>query len=1475
MTSDLRLLRRREQEEEEEEVLQSQPSELSMLQRASVSAPADDQSENLLIQSTDGDVDTTLQGLDSNASLFSAIGSFGKSVVKGTMQEAERNAFALGVTFLHLTGAADDPNVQQAILDEADRIGTPRIDDAAKAFLEGGEATIRQATLDIGKGYANVVAPSVAKSEGFQQEVQQEKERIERLISFDQDETGMESFARTTGRFSIAVPILAQAGAWAGLGAAGSAFFSGVLSDLYLFSPGEERPSSIIDEALNGEDPNADILTKAVDGFAKALRVDEDDSYPVAKIKQAVEAATLELMAFGAFKGGAAVGRGGKAAAKTSAKAGAQGLKVLKQGADKAGKAVRQGTQETLGKLKRLEDAFLKMNAEKQAKSIGTSSKSLSYNTPTLTRSQAEQAALGRLDARSARIADTFLNDAQKAKLSPGKVDDLSRRFAQEIRKQDVDGVLTNEELILKTNIFKEQAQIRLKPVEPKRASEAVLNALDENDAFLKAAAKDAKAQRSTKSAMERLETFADRQAPLFRRMAGTEAGERAIRDVRLVNSAYTSAEHAYNEMINEVIPIFSPRSLDQTTRQLITLRTLRGITARNRGFDLPLPQLKKTLTKKELKALSAGNLDDNIQALRTRVGEEKFLEATKRADRFFEEQIRTLDLLLRDGVISADQHKKLSRFEFSPIRGVDKGLNPVGELLNTVDPVMTRLIDESGNTVSVRSSGIQELSKGEMDRLLMRPDDFMGQFIIRAHKTARKNRANQSLAKLAKQEGVGFIKAKRPKGAEGRAYVEIDYFEQGKPKRFYMRKDMFDIYNADPYQLGTAKTLMDFVSTFTGVKLAKTGITGALNPFFAATSLARDTVFAFMNAGTGAGKGALYTMNPARLKRFTKDMLDGLDTALFRFEPQNKKIIDEAIDQGLGFEFLAQPSVVPIKRKFDFTEGFAAKGVPTLGSQPKALRALGEIRKASNYLNVGVELGVRLGIRNTFLNDEFAKKGFLTAEDFTNATFAARDVIDFSRRGTVSSLVDDAAMYFNAGVQGAMSGVKAAKTNPRVFAEKVGAFLGISGAVAVGNAVMYPEDWEKIHPQVKARNLVFLTPFTRQDIDGNVRRTYYKIPVDHTLMPFHSFMQGATTQYLKGTPPDETMRHYMNPSLLEGLPESILEGVKTSAQSTVGDLAPGPDANPGLKAWMALAQNKDIWKGQDIDPRKYKPFLPESQFRTESETDEPTSLFSRDIATTVNPALRTLGVSDGVSPARLDVAISAIFPRNIYTELLGAGYEELTSAFTEEERRKMSFILGDSFWSGQNPINKAYVGETSPWAIPNEVNFERMKAQSADLKRSEAVREYYADLFGRQNKGKPLSAKQLKEVESFIETSFDSVHHKSLKRSLASDHKMDKALHEIGLDPGVSFNGVTRTTLHRYTRMHEEVKADFVVDLWAEAELDLLEGTKRKKKEAKKMKAFIKRLISGDVPNWNAKGTEFGRRLDQRLEARGFEINP
>ena len=615
-----------------------------------------------------------------------------------------------------------------------------------------------------------------------------------------------------------------------------------------------------------------------------------------------------------------------------------------------------------------------------------------------------------------------------------------------------------------------------------------------------------------------------------------------------------------------------------------------------------------------------------------------------ERANLYFGEMKKQLTRLHEEGLISDELFETLlEQGDYSPRK-----------FLKFLDPDRVSF-DGQGGRITVPDSGLKALEEGSFGLMETDSSLLMSQVIARTQARIFRNRANQALHRLAEvnpDNGIVFLK--EPKIAN-KSFESVSVMIDGRQKQMFMPSEF-----AREWLLRDPEVNMVMAETLgwlSGSKILKPMATG-LNPGFALTNLPRDMAHAWLTTKEFS------SFLPKAIGQIGRNTASVWNDAMFR-----KGAYLDFMNEGGGMEFLTHQGrvVSPIKGIF------------------------GKMQTYMGYVGETSEILGRLMLRQQAMRN---------GKSAQEATWIARNYLDFSQGGSAIKGADSAIPYLNAGIQGTRGIIRAGIIDPATFIFKASQIGTLAAGLYIANKTSNPEGWAQVSDRDKVNNWIIMTPFSFTDKNGDKSYVYFKIAKD----------QG---QRLFATAFENLMAKFMGEDI-DGV--QVAESIKSFIPASITALPPTISAMLGYLANKDFWLLKDVWQGhEDIEAGQ------------EYHADTPSSFVS-------------LGEHTGLSPERTRFALAQLFTRgNIYTAMVGHGWNALFDTMPESFREDTTneLIL-------KQPIIKRMVNFTRP--------FTEFREEFKEIRKETATEEFTQNReFNRLSKGVIAGKLDKKELNSFI----------------------------------------------------------------------------------------------------------------------------
>jgi len=645
-------------------------------------------------------------------------------------------------------------------------------------------------------------------------------------------------------------------------------------------------------------------------------------------------------------------------------------------------------------------------------------------------------------------------------------------------------------------------------------------------------------------------------------------------------------------------------------------------------------------------------------QSYLDKIPKEILNKLNEKADLYFGEMKKQLDDLRYYGLISEESYNSL----------VEKGEYSPRKFIQYIDPENTYQF--GGKKIMISDSGIKGLDEGSERTLENNSRLLLGQVISRTQARIFRNEANKALYVLAsnvpdngvvrlpkvmaqevkrevvpeqvvikgalkEESGIKYLVTaeegpfEKFKVISGKAIHEeipaemevVNVVIHGKKETMFMPREFAKEWVLNDPAVNTQ--VANIVGWLSGSKILKPMATG-INPEFALTNMPRDILHVWLTTHEYSSHG------PIALPQMGKDFAKVAHDAIFRDGSWA-----DYINEGGGMSFLTH-------------QGRVGKKIPVWSKFQEVMGWLGETS----------EVWTRLALRNRAI--ENGKEPY-------EATWIARNYLDFSQGGQFSKAVDTAVPYLNAGIQGTRGIIHSAREKPQEFIWKVAQLGTLSMGLYLANKYGNPECWEAVSDRDKVNNFIITTPFTYYDETGDKRHLYFKIAKDQG----HRIISTIFDSIVGKSVGDKINVDQLTQAAQDFIP--IIPTQKTPPSFTA---MMGYFANKNF--WM----NQDIWKGPEVIPRE-------------------------EYTNYTHPGLVKMGKLTGLSPERMGYALQQYFTYgNIYSSIVGGGSSLIMNNLPEGVREKTNTEILKAI-----PFLRKFLSATDPYA-PYRKEMEQLKLE-------------------------------------------------------------------------------------------------------------------------------------------------------------------
>ena len=608
-----------------------------------------------------------------------------------------------------------------------------------------------------------------------------------------------------------------------------------------------------------------------------------------------------------------------------------------------------------------------------------------------------------------------------------------------------------------------------------------------------------------------------------------------------------------------------------------------------------------------------------------------------RRAEAYFEWMKKPLRDMLDAELITQEEFGLLSEHNYRRLRIVD-----------IFDERYRAKVGRKKRTIY--DSGVEQLARGRDTDIFESSSEVMALEVFnRAYGRILNNLANKELADLARKDPTNpfaRIRTKDQKIPSG--WSRFFYYEGGERRPIYLSPDMAKEWIvSNPETTYRFSQLLRYASLSPVLRTFATGI----NWGFALANLPRDimhTWFAARVFEDGKWKPVYSSHLPVFAIQMARDQLTIFSDAMLK-----KGRYEEYLKEGGGMEFLTHQGRL-------FQRGRHVE------------KPLDHVYDFLGYFGETTEVMTRLAIRERVIRRRARERDISIEEarkdkDITReATFAARDYLDFGQGGGVAKALDNAFPYLNAAIQGSRGLIRSFEPGSGTALRSTYK-LAQFGSVVVGT---YIASWELAPATMKAlggnvdmqNNLCIPLgdSFGFVDERGQQRYVYLKIPLDPGQKFFKTFFEACTDKWL-GKDVDV---------------DRVVDSLKEQSPVGVSELP------PTVSGALGYMTNKDFWLNEDIWRKTDKPFgWPESR--------------EEYIPGRTPQAYIDVGEVTGLSPERMRYVVEELTTSGtLWSHLLGEGYDAVLGDLPKSKKEQhLAMTLS------RMPVIGRFIGVTHPYS--------------------------------------------------------------------------------------------------------------------------------------------------------------------------------
>jgi hypothetical protein len=693
------------------------------------------------------------------------------------------------------------------------------------------------------------------------------------------------------------------------------------------------------------------------------------------------------------------------------------------------------------------------------------------------------------------------------------------------------------------------------------------------------------------------------------------------------------------------------------------------------------------------------------LEGLKDQLGEKKFNDMNKRADEYFKAFKDILDTMEESGLVSKQFAESFFEVDYQPKVYLD--------FLKTAEQEMSIIEMGAEESSSLAAEQARSLEEGSAGSLITDSRYLLSRSMnARAKAVAMNNTVNRLQETMeSQQEVVNELKKKdNPTKKEKRT---IRYFEElsksvvynpiesftksGKPKYKYktssglkpqyfykngvrhmllMEESFFDAFNDNIKGIWKNSNMKEQVAIYSLSGLVKTIATGN-NPAFFITNAPRDFMFV-------ATFSPVYGNNvPLNLVKVFIDAMQGIKDITTK-----DKAYENFVKYGGMLDYLHKQGQFKgtnwINRKLSTKNGSKLFGA--IGQSGKDRSIIAGNWVSFKKLQMYSEIGIRMGVFNRAVKNQFKVEGVKTEAEFlnkliadgktveeantllqdvyVNATAEARNTTDFSQGGIYAKDADALIPYLNAGIQGTRVAIEELSKNPISTMLKITQSAAILSVLplAFGMKMLgwlgddeVPEEYKGLSASeryLKARKGVSRYDLTNYSVwftggfDADGEANYVRVAKPHFLTPFITYAESLQLDIVKESVGDTSLS-----TAREDVWFALENNISPVEMSVTGTLA----RNPVFKAALTYTTGYDFYRDQDLSYLRGDVEVPTEGHESKS----------------VEAFYKTIGEKYNISPARMKGAVESIITTPSTSPFIGLLYGGLDTMLADAEAKE------------------------------------------------------------------------------------------------------------------------------------------------------------------------------------------------------------
>jgi hypothetical protein len=813
---------------------------------------------------------------------------------------------------------------------------------------------------------------------------------------------------------------------------------------------------------------------------------------------------------------------------------------------------------------------------------------------------------------------------------------------------------------------------------------------------------------------------------------------DKATERIIATNGASSYAESLFNSALEKIynkgldIKIKGGVAVKYNTLTSEMIRRLDEIIALRRIIAIDKSREARGL--KPVKHPNNGNAvlsEKALAQMEIELGKEVFADLNERADIYFDEFRKILDMMVDSGLISKETRDDLESIDYSPRKFVKFMVDgETGELSEQAKQF-------NRNSAGLSGDQIQSLDEGDVTPLINNSRWLLGvAFVSRARAIFQndtnkkiigefkkleaeyetlKNKPNKTKAELNKIKEfeqlnktiidnpiVGYTKNGNPtyKYDSGKSgYTKAYYYIDGVQYQFLLENKAFDsLYGNVKQTIELSLLGKVFSAPSTLVKALATG----RNPMFLLVNIPRDFIF------TQLISQEYSNIIPYSTIQLNRDLAKGI-TAI----ATKNDLFQNYLKYGGGMSFLSTQGVLLGENKLpDYFQNENAKKIIRVFTGNRSKKAMSQLLDTITVheLNYYSELMFRLAVFDRAIKNRLKELKVKSIEDldvetqedvYYSAVASARSILDFNQGGSLTKAMEPYLPYINASTQGVKSLSDTLRQAPLETTVRMTQLATIPSLSVLGFslaliAAFKDDDEEKSVIDIYLDNRDLMSKHHKKStytIDLGIKNEkgmprYLKVAKEHQMMPFTLVSEHVLDNYLRR----QLGRKEVDDSvLLQNFKDAFFG---SAIPIDVRDPKDFISKNPLIRGILTYDLGYDFYRDEYLSSDINKNGIPKSSIG-----------FNLD---RVEDFYKVVGEQLEASPLLLKAGVESIITSPETNPHIGMIYGGLDVAVANKEVKNRMSLAGEKIWKN---MGKRLFGEGSEYN-KTRVVFEQLEKE-------------------------------------------------------------------------------------------------------------------------------------------------------------------